>query len=223
MRCAERRGSLIPFLLALLLASAVIAAGASAQGTQYRLCSVPGSSERRPCQTEADCPGGACVLAQGVCDDHDGFQCDCLDGSCSDCAAGVQCVATQMICGDGTPCLRSTQCQVPPCQATGRVCVGDSPVSCEDDADCCPHQSCLGACLPLAPTPTASVTPIRSSPTPAASATLPPASGPPAHIVEAMGEGAGCAVAGADDRRCVGLLMGALVLGLTRRWLRRRS
>lgn len=256
MLCVDGRRPRMLVLLMLLVASAAIAGRASAQGAQYRLCS-SGANDGRPCQTHADCPGGACVRAQGVCNDQDGLPCQCFGGTCSaqgacsggilvgsacdpadNCAAGVDCVGTQMICVDaaggsspsaGSPCVTSTQCGAAQCRSTGRICSSEGTtypeVACAQDADCCTRDtSCpVGGCLSPAMTPTASNTPIRSTPTPVASATLPPASRPPAHMVESVGEGAGCAVATTGDHRFTALLVGVLALGLRRRSLTQPS
>jgi hypothetical protein len=104
------------------------ATGAFAQDGSY-LCSA-GSRDGQLCISDDDCPGGACVLVQGVCDggDDDGFFCLCPNGTCSTapvcsldpdfgtCAGGVfagDCCLTDFNCSGGRPCV-----------PTQRVCLG---------------------------------------------------------------------------------------------------
>lgn len=96
------------------------------------LCS-GGQSDSLPCSGHADCPGGACVLAQKVCDGgfDDGFGCE-GDVNCS---GGASCVPTSRVCSGGEDdsfgCVRSDNCRGGgTCVATGQVCDGGDP---EDD------------------------------------------------------------------------------------------
>jgi len=99
-----------------------------AHGTGEFLCSA-GACDGRACTDFSDCPGGVCVIAQGVCNDSDGLPCDCPASTCSaspvcssdatmgtcsggtsqaeccdvtrNCNAGVQCVGAQKLCING--------------------------------------------------------------------------------------------------------------------------
>ncbi|HYD49858.1 MAG TPA: hypothetical protein VEB21_15985 [Terriglobales bacterium] len=137
------------FVLALLCATAPVPAGA--QGTGEFLCSL-GSRDGQPCESFDDCPGGICVIAQGVC--PDGFICDCPAGSCTEevlcsldeafgtcssgtsvgrccdvaleCLPGDACVGAHKLCvggqDQGFSCLDSTQCRGGDCVSTGCFC-----------------------------------------------------------------------------------------------------
>lgn len=88
-----------------------------------QLCS-DGVADGATCLVDADCPGGACVVASSVCDGgaDDGLLCDCPGGSC---AAGTGC--------GGDP---------------GRgVCDGDGPregLCCDADFVCAGARPCAG-------------------------------------------------------------------------------
>ncbi len=105
------------------------------------LCSL-GSRDGEPCNGDSDCPGGFCIVGQGVCDggDDDGFPCDCARGTCVDdtcsggplaglacdpmnnCAGNTPCIGTQKVClggiDRGFSCLRDAQCPGSRCQST---------------------------------------------------------------------------------------------------------
>jgi YVTN family beta-propeller protein len=121
------------------------------------LCSA-GARDGAPCAADADCPDGACVVAQGVCDGgkDDGLLCDCPGatcvagptcgtdptmGTCSGGTADGQCCDAQSNCGGNRPCV-----------GTQKVCLA-GPVrgmSCLRDAQCLGSQcgtigkSCAG-------------------------------------------------------------------------------
>jgi hypothetical protein len=147
-------------------------------------CAAPGSS--------SDCPGGACVVVQGACNDQSGFPCDCPGATCSgtactgglfsgqpcgtayNCHAGVACEGTQKVCVGGStsgfPCLNDQQCDSLQCRSTGRVCKPDSAyanLSCSQDADCCtPAHPCQGGeCFSPATVPTPSASKTRTAAT----------------------------------------------------------
>jgi len=110
---------------ALLLFGPGGSAPSFAQGTGEFLCSA-GTRDGQPCTAFSDCPGGVCIIAQGVC--ADGAFCSCpgggtcsptpacsLDVSFGTCAGGV---------ADGVCCALGFDC--PPgdsCTATHRVCL----------------------------------------------------------------------------------------------------
>jgi hypothetical protein len=108
-----------------------------------RLCSA-GSRDGQPCSRVEDCPGGACVVAQGVCDGgtDDGYDCDC---PLSTCAATPACSTDPALgtCADG---LFAGSCCDPtfnctdgsPCQPTQKVCLSGElkGFSCLNDTHC---------------------------------------------------------------------------------------
>ena len=124
-------------------------AGFSARAQAEFLCSA-GSNDGNTCEAQGDCPGGACVVVQGVCNDEGGFPCDCPGGTCSgtactggpfsgqscytadNCDAGVACQGSQKVCVGGStsgallppgyPCLNNQQCDSSQCRSTGLVC-----------------------------------------------------------------------------------------------------
>lgn len=113
------------------------------------LCSA-GPHDGRACNHDGDCaPGGACVIAPGICagGNDDGLLCDCVAGSCSaapvcstaptfgTCQSGVnatQCCNVTHNCASGSPCV-----------GTQKICVGgpDIGLSCLRD-DQCPGSLC---------------------------------------------------------------------------------
>lgn len=124
------------------------------------LCS-GGSRDNQSCESHIDCPSGACVEAQRVCDgggdDFDGLTCQ---GPVN--CGGASCVATSHICirngtdegetieVEGYGCLRDDHCfgaGAGSCMATAQVCDGgdtsstdydpfDLLISCTDDDIC---------------------------------------------------------------------------------------
>ncbi len=132
-----------------LVVSVLFAARLWAQASSEFVCSA-GANDGRACTAQSDCPGGACVITQGVCSDTAGFPCDCPGSVCSgttcsggvfaggtcdtttNCDTGVSCVGTQKVCvGNGTgsngnpagfSCLSNAQCSSGQCVSTGRVC-----------------------------------------------------------------------------------------------------
>ena len=191
MTCGQGKRPLTLLLLVLLLSMGTFAKTAKAQATGELLCSA-GSKDGKACQTHADCPGGACVIAQGVC--NDGSICDCPGGTCSEstdlcsggaragqtcdstfnCASGT-CQGTQKVCvggsstgtllGPGFSCLSNAQCDSSHCNSTGLVCaVGSDYVgySCGRDADCCAASCPAGACYSPGAVPTPTPTASRT-------------------------------------------------------------
>jgi len=137
------------WLLVLVFSVAGFSAHAQAQATGEFLCSA-GSNDGNACQTHADCPGGACVYVQGVCNDQNGLPCDCPGATCNgtactggpfsgqscdtayNCDTGVACQGSQKVCVGGSasgallppgyPCLNNQQCDSSQCRSTGLVC-----------------------------------------------------------------------------------------------------
>ncbi len=119
----SRRDKVLRGVLSLLVL-VMLAGGAAAQApTGVFLCSA-GSQDGAPCNTQEDCPGGVCVIAQGVCNGgtDDSFPCDCAGGTCSaqpvcasdatmgTCSGGPfagGCCSTQTNCADAAPCIGS--------------------------------------------------------------------------------------------------------------------
>lgn len=146
--------------LAVVLLLAPWAAGsAAAQGNGQFLCSL-GSRDGQSCGSDDDCPGGVCVLSQGVCDggDDDGFPCSCAGGTCSGtpvcssdasfgtCSGGPfagECCDLDFNCSGGRPCTGSQ-----------KVCLGGQSQGfpCLRDAQCpgsvcrSTGKFCLGVC-----------------------------------------------------------------------------
>lgn len=98
---------------------------------EQRLCSA-GERDGQVCQGAQDCPGGACVVSQGVCDGglDDGFDCDCPESSCTaapvcpedpelgTCAGGSN---------EGTCCDLAFNCRsAAPCRGTQKICFSGS-------------------------------------------------------------------------------------------------
>jgi len=147
MTRGERRHR-ITLLSVLLLSMGTFTAPARAQAGEL-LCS-GGSNDGGPCQAHTDCRGGACVVVQGVCNDQNGFPCDCPGATCSgstctggpfvgqtcdstyNCDGSVACQGSQKVCVGGSasgtllppgyPCLNDQQCDSAQCRSTGRVC-----------------------------------------------------------------------------------------------------
>jgi hypothetical protein len=116
-----------------------------------------GSNDDRACTSNDDCPGGACVRTQGVCDggDADSIGCD-SNGDCP----GAECVATRLVCdgGDfsGFACLRNSHCEGDEdgvCKAGGRVCAAGpfDGLACIADGDCFLSGEDPGACTGQTP------------------------------------------------------------------------
>lgn len=89
------------------------------------LCSA-GANDAQECIGHFECPGGACVLAQKVCDGgaDDGFGCE----ADVNCRGGARCVPSARVCSGGDDdsfgCLRNEHCRGGTCVATGQVCDG---------------------------------------------------------------------------------------------------
>jgi len=137
------------WLLVLVFSVAGFSARAQAQAGGELLCSA-GSNDGNTCQSHADCPGGACVVVQGVCNDQSGYPCDCAGATCNgtactggpfsgqscdtayNCDTGVACQGSQKVCVGGSasgallppgyPCLNNQQCDSSQCRSTGLVC-----------------------------------------------------------------------------------------------------
>jgi hypothetical protein len=179
-----------------------------------------------------------------------------LAGQCCDvtfnCDSGVACVGSQKVCfgggpNDGFSCLRSDQCAPGQCGSTGQVCKTGlyAGFTCGQDADCCPGDTCPGACFSPAavptPTATASRTGTVATPTPTpsvkvtatatvgASPTAPTVTPRPTAVphrtqtppqgllIRAVGEGGGCATAAEGGSWSLALLTGAIALWVARR------
>jgi hypothetical protein len=258
-------------LLVVLLSAAGFSARVRAQGGGVFVCS-GGSNDGKTCEAQGDCPGGACVIVQGVCNDENGFPCYCPDATCGgttctggpfagqscdtafNCDSGVACEGSQKVCAGGTtsgyPCVDDQQCDSLQCRSTGRLCQEGTDYagySCWQDSDCClPPTTCaVGACFSPAavPTPTTpsavtrTATPSRTgtpaTPTPSSTAgaspatpTVTPRSTPPPRptqarphglLIQAVGEGAGCAVTPGGDGWSFAVLAGAVTLLVARR------
>ena len=114
------------------------------------LCST-GTQDGQACNSDEDCPGGVCVLAQGVCDGgaDDGLYCDCI---ASNCVASTECQPTFTGVCPGGPnvdlcCDLSRNC------ADGAACGGAQRVcrsgeykgfSCLRDSHC-PDSECISS------------------------------------------------------------------------------
>jgi hypothetical protein len=107
------------------------------------LCSA-GTRDGLDCASDDECPGGVCVLAQGVCNDTDGFACACPAGTCggtpvcSDdasfgtCSGGAfagECCDQDFNCDAGTGCVGSQ-----------KVCVGGQ----SQGLPCLRNEHCVG-------------------------------------------------------------------------------
>ncbi len=114
-----------------------------------RLCS-GGELDGSACSADADCPGGACVTAQGVCDggSDDGLLCDCAGGTCS---SGASCPVNPAMgtcrggAADGQCCDPQSNCAGhSPCTGTQKVCASGPGrgLSCLRDIQC-PQSQCV--------------------------------------------------------------------------------
>jgi hypothetical protein len=149
-----------------LLVSVFSVAGFSARAHAQYLCSA-GSNDGKTCESHGDCPSGACVVVQGVCNDEAGYPCDCPGATCNgttctggpfsgqscstdfNCDTGVACQGSQKVCvgsgesgilPSGYPCLNDQQCESSQCRSTGLVCKAGTAYSsypCSQDSDCC--------------------------------------------------------------------------------------
>lgn len=152
MRCREvpvkvwRRT--LTLLVPLFLCIAVLAHPIWAQApTGAFLCSA-GAHDGQPCNSNSDCPDGACVKSQGVCDGgvDDALPCDCPSGTCSESATCFEPSATQGMCSGGTSAGKSCSCSCAggrACVGTQQVCVGglNKGFSCLRDSQC-PNSQC---------------------------------------------------------------------------------
>lgn len=129
MDAAGKRGIMRRFGVALLAMAAGVALMAPSaslgQGTGEFLCSA-GSRDGQSCLGFSDCPGGVCVIAQGVCSNGDvcvcpgGGQCVAtpacsIDASFGTCAGGV---AAGVCCALGFNCPTGDSCA-----ATHKICL----------------------------------------------------------------------------------------------------
>jgi YVTN family beta-propeller protein len=111
--------------------------------TGTRVCST-GEREGSSCFTRAECPGGVCVEAQGICDggSDDGLLCDCPGGTCAGepvCGADPQRGTCQGGMRPGACCERSSNCgDGAACTATARLCASgpSKGIPCLDDHHC---------------------------------------------------------------------------------------
>jgi hypothetical protein len=226
-------------IMALFLCVVRFPDAARAAGTGELLCSA-GTKDGQPCETQGDCPGGACVTALGVCNAPGAAvnPCDCPSGPCS---AGLPCASGSGTCVGGPPA--GACCEVlnnctgdEPCVGTQKICVGNGTnkgLQCLNDTQCsdagpcsstgrvctpCPHDACVAPAAVAPLTPTLTATPTRTvppSPTPLRTAlTVPPGDG--GRLYGAVGEG-GCSTDAGSDRSSLALLIGALVVWAVRK------
>lgn len=146
-------------LATMLLAAPWMAGSVAAQGSGAFLCSL-GTRDGQTCASDDDCPGGVCVLTQGVCDGgiDDGLPCSCAGGTCSGtpvCSAD----ATFGTCSGGPfageCCDRDFNCREGrPCAGTQKICLGGQSQGfpCLRDSQCpgsvcrSTGRFCLGVC-----------------------------------------------------------------------------
>jgi len=131
-------------LFALVLSLLEVAPAAA----QARQCSA-GANDGQSCSSSTDCPSGACVIIQAVCDggDSDGQACDCAGGTCNS-RSLCPTTAHRFTCSggddDGACCdIRNNCSRGTNCVGTQRLCVsGDSAGSaCLNDGHC-PNGTC---------------------------------------------------------------------------------
>jgi parallel beta-helix repeat protein len=139
----EVRGAHPAVLILLLAALVLLPHSTSAQITSPFVCSA-GAQDGNACTSDADCPAGACVRVQGVCDggDDDGVQCTCAGASCGtepacsddpglgSCSGGI---FAGNCCDPGENCAGGSACS-----ATQKVCLsgGNKGFSCLTNAQC---------------------------------------------------------------------------------------
>ncbi|MFI5366808.1 MAG: hypothetical protein ACHQ4J_14425 [Candidatus Binatia bacterium] len=116
------------------------------------LCSA-GPRDGQACNADSDCaPGGACVIAQGVCEGgaDDASYCGCIAGTCSPSTPACDPTITGVCVGGANAALCCSETSDPlssyvpncsggaPCVGTGKVCLGGSNkgVSCLNDTIC---------------------------------------------------------------------------------------
>lgn len=107
------------------------------------VCSA-GAADGAPCDSDIQCPGGACVAVQGVCADGDdaGLLCDCPGGTCSGtslCGADPESGTCRGGSASGACCDRSFACRGrSPCVGTHRLCAAGPAkgAPCVDAARC---------------------------------------------------------------------------------------
>ncbi|GBD26832.1 hypothetical protein HRbin30_02174 [bacterium HR30] len=162
---------------------------ASGQG----VCS-SGERDSQPCSEQVDCPGGACVFVQGICDGgtDDGADCECPLSTCGlafacpndpvlgSCISGLragECCDPAFNCSDGSPCAPTQKvCLDGPLK--GFPCLRDAHClgslcwalgrRCDDGYACVDDDDCLdGTCQGTGnfPTPTPTSA-VTPSPTP---------------------------------------------------------
>ena len=136
----KRNGMHLTLSLILVSAFALVPLRAIAQPTGEFLCSA-GTNDGQPCEAFSDCPGGVCIIAQGVC--SDGQICVCPGGG--ECVATPACpgaaqfgtcaggVANEICCDTNFNCAAND-----PCIATHRLCLsGDlQGFPCTSSAQC---------------------------------------------------------------------------------------
>jgi hypothetical protein len=125
------------------------------------LCS-GGSNNGAACDSNSQCPGGACVIGRTLCDGGPMLHAFCE--SDTDCDPGSPCTLTGRICEgamQGQYCIDASTCDGGGCVATGRYCNGGTNFPCVNDQDCIANGNCVeggvGEPAPTAtPIPTAS-------------------------------------------------------------------
>jgi YVTN family beta-propeller protein len=108
-----------------------------------RICS-GGAHDGSACAADAECPAGACVLVQGVCDagQDDGLLCDCPGGTCAAqpvCATNPQNGTCRGGVNDGACCDRAFNCRGgAACVDTHRLCAAgpSKGMPCMSDSQC---------------------------------------------------------------------------------------
>lgn len=119
----------------------VVESGLCVAPTQFACTGGP--NDAADCRSHLDCPAGACVIAQKICQGG-GSSGELLDCESSfDCPNGP-CVATHRVCNAGVNkgfgCLGSQDCPGATCVSPGLFCDGGAfeLISCVDDASCSP-------------------------------------------------------------------------------------
>jgi hypothetical protein len=132
-----------------------------------QICSA-GRDDGDRCAGDNNCPNGACVLGQTVCDGgdtRDGFFCE----STTDCDRDASCTLSQKLCGagdnKGATCVDDRTCGGGECISTGLLCNGGEGenFSCVDDDECSGRGDCV---VPGQVRPTATRTPVGGTPGP---------------------------------------------------------
>lgn len=193
-KIVKRNRSKYALSLVYLAALVLLPWQVSAQGTGEFLCS-GGSRDGGSCEAFSDCPGGVCLIAQGVCSDGNicvcpgGGECvgspvcasDTRFGTCDGGVADTICCDTDFNCGAGDTCAATHKLclsgsrQGFPCtsnaQCSGAVC-GSNGFYCDggdnDGYGCVSDDDCAGGVCDesFVTAPTATRTPVTPGSTP---------------------------------------------------------